>query len=441
MAKGASSSLRQRKPRGAAPAKQRQTGRDKPIHQKANNDDDDEEERLLREAIQENNQNKSIMTSKSFLLTMMLLLVAAVLLLTVSGSSTDASASGRHRRRRLATDTAAVAEDGEGEDTAAVKEEQMVAEEEAREAAGEEFVKSPSGDGKTADDIDTGADEPKSSTKAKSGTDKPKPKPREVLRETDDFEVLEELPHDAQAFTQGLTFDGTNLYESTGLYGHSTVRLVDPATGKSKSKIPMDPQEFGEGMTYYENKDGKGRLIQITWKAKKGYIYDSTTLDKVHEFTYQTYNGEGWGITYDEDKKEFIVSDGSEYLMFWDRDSVEENDTPKTSRNRVPVMRASVENGSSLSSHPIHRINELEFYKGTVLANVWYRDVLLQIDPKSGFVLREYDFASLYTGRDRHADCFNGISLTDVDDELWVTGKLWPKMYRIRLKPEPTGDE
>ena len=267
------------------------------------------------------------------------------------------------------------------------------------------------------------------------------PKPRTPLAVGDHYEVLEKLPHDAGAFTQGLTFDGTRLYESTGLFGRSTVRLVDPQTGKATIKIPMDKRHFGEGMTYYETEEGEGRLIQITWKSRMGFIYNSTDLTEIQRFEYETETGEGWGITYNEKEKEFVVSDGSAWLMFWDRDTLQE-------KRRVQVMLATVvgdsassSSSSNLISRPVTRLNELEWYNGTVLANIWYRDVIVQIRPDTGLVQQSYDFSTLYTNRNRHADCFNGISVTDKKDELWVTGKQWPHMYRIRLIAKEDNDE
>jgi len=237
------------------------------------------------------------------------------------------------------------------------------------------------------------------------------------LRVEDHFIVMKEMPHDADAFTQGLSFDGKNLFEGTGLYHKSELRRVDPDSGEVLQSIPLERQYFGEGITFYTDDDGKRKLIQLTWKKRRGWIYHADTFEMVKEFDYVTKTGEGWGITYDEKNKEFIVSDGSHYLMFWDRDTLEE-------KRRVEVMH---------DGNQISRLNELEFYKGHVLSNVWYQDVLVKIDPKDGKVVRVYDFKNLFPARNRGADCFNGISITENEDELWVTGKQWSKMFRIKL--------
>eukprot|EP00540_Astrosyne_radiata_P014381 CAMPEP_0116836722 /NCGR_PEP_ID=MMETSP0418-20121206/8257_1 /TAXON_ID=1158023 /ORGANISM="Astrosyne radiata, Strain 13vi08-1A" /LENGTH=374 /DNA_ID=CAMNT_0004466529 /DNA_START=61 /DNA_END=1185 /DNA_ORIENTATION=+ len=261
----------------------------------------------------------------------------------------------------------------------------------------------------------------------------PAPLPREETL-PDYYVVLEVLPHDPHAFTQGLTYDGKNLYESTGLFGKSTVRHVEPQTGKVLASAPLHDRQFGEGLAYFETEDGEGRLIQITWQSQKGFIYDSDTFEVLRKFKFETSNNEGWGITYDFENKEFVVSDGSAYLLFWDRDTLKE-------KRRVEVMQHLKTPNGSVLKQPVRRLNELEWFDGFVLANVWYKDVLLRIDPKTGLVVQTYDFAKLYTDRARHADCFNGISVTDKPGELWVTGKLWPYMYRIELHKDNDNDE
>jgi len=241
------------------------------------------------------------------------------------------------------------------------------------------------------------------------------------------YVILDVVPHDPDAFTQGLTYDGKYLYESTGLFGRSSVRIVDPSTGKVLDAIGMDHQQFGEGMTYFKTEKGRGRLIQLTWRSKQGFIYDCQTLDVIRQFTFETSTGEGWGITHDPDAKEFIVSDGSSEIAFWDQNTLQ----PK---RRIQVMQALVdEDNGALLSMKIRDVNELEWDNGSILANVWREDIVLRIDPGSGLVTQVYDFTGLYNGRSRDADTFNGISSTGKKGEFWVTGKRWPNMYRVRL--------
>lgn len=244
----------------------------------------------------------------------------------------------------------------------------------------------------------------------------------------DHYVVLQVLPHDDQAFTQGLTYNNGTLWEGTGLNGHSELRRVDPDTGNVLQSHKLEGKYFGEGITYFEDNDGNDRIIQITWKRQVGWIYDASTFDIIKEFTFSTKTNEGWGITYNEDGKEFVVSDGSSFLFFWDRDTLEE-------KRRIEVIAnvPSKTNPQEIKKEHMIHMNELEWFNGTVLANIWYQDVLIRIDPTSGYVLQVYNFVNLYKDRVSTADCFNGISVTDTKDELWVTGKQWPNMYRIKL--------
>jgi glutaminyl-peptide cyclotransferase len=169
---------------------------------------------------------------------------------------------------------------------------------------------------------------------------------------------------------QGLTYARGQLFESTGLYGKSTVRILDPDTVDVLKTVPMVDSLFGEGMTYY-----KDTLVQITWKSKKGFIYNMTTLETINQFQFSSTNNEGWGITWDRCKDELIVTDGSQYLHFWDPTTMSE-------KRKIPVFR---HDGTKALE-----LNEIEFWRGRVLANVWYEDVLLVIDPETGKVEKEY---------------------------------------------------
>jgi glutamine cyclotransferase len=148
---------------------------------------------------------------------------------------------------------------------------------------------------------------------------------------------------------QGLTFANGILYESTGLYGHSKVRILDPSTGETQKSINLDPKFFAEGMTYW-----KGKLIQITWKSQQGFVYNATTLEQIEYFQFNTTENEGWGITYDWCKDEFIVTDGSPFLHFWNPKNLKE-------KRKIQVKRM---NGS-----PAKELNEIEYWRGRLLVS------------------------------------------------------------------------
>ena len=292
-----------------------------------------------------------------------------------------------------------------------------------------------------------------------------------ILRSSVDYDLLEIVPHDTSSFTQGLTYFDGHIYEGTGLEQQSSLMKHDPTNQmRTLKKIPITPSHlFGEGISHYYvwttdeygNQTKEHRLIQLTWKNKVGKIYSLPDMELIKEFTYNTVTGEGWGITFVPHTNEFYVSDGSEYLMIWDATTLEE-------KRRIIVT---FDRGQGNINH-VKYLNELEFvdfapasqiivdegqqcsettcsdngFTSTmkILANVWYQDVLISIDPDLGKVSRVYDLRDIYPHdeREKHgSDCLNGISVTgkerrDPDEllEVWVTGKLWPKMFRIQLR-------
>jgi glutamine cyclotransferase len=196
------------------------------------------------------------------------------------------------------------------------------------------------------------------------------------------FEVVEELPHDSKAYTQGLTYFDGLLFESTGIYGESTIRTLDPNTGAVISSHALDAQYFAEGLVYMPF--ANNQLIQLTWQSKTGFVYDRDSLlaqtsnspaNPESLFGYTTTTGEGWGITYSDETNELIVSDGSSFLHFWDPLTLQET-------HKVEVIRQ--------AGDPASKINELEFWRGRVLANVWLTDIILVIHPETGVVEKEY---------------------------------------------------
>mmetsp|Transcript_27466 Transcript_27466/g.55491 ORF Transcript_27466/g.55491 Transcript_27466/m.55491 type:complete len:631 (+) Transcript_27466:101-1993(+) len=192
------------------------------------------------------------------------------------------------------------------------------------------------------------------------------------------FEVLEQVIHDETSFTQGISYgDDGIIYETTGLYGSSKVRRINPETFEVEMSVDTERKYFGEGSTFYRDADGNGRIIEITWREQTGFIYDSETLEIIDDFEYSTSppRHEGWGITYDEGNREFIVSDGSQFLFFWDRDTLEV-------KRKVQVTR--------FDGRPQGQLNELEFMDGLVCCNIWHVDEIICVDPSSGKSVWEY---------------------------------------------------
>ena len=179
---------------------------------------------------------------------------------------------------------------------------------------------------------------------------------------------------------QGLSYsdDDNAIFETTGLYGQSKVRRINPSTFDIELSIDIAGTYFGEGSTFYTDGDGNGRLIEITWMEQTGFMYDSTTLETLEQFEYTTTperGNEGWGITYDASKEEFIVSDGSQFLYFWDRDTLAE-------KRKVAVTR--------FHGGEQQLLNELEYMGGLVCCNIWFCDEIICVDPMTGQSVREY---------------------------------------------------
>jgi glutamine cyclotransferase len=224
------------------------------------------------------------------------------------------------------------------------------------------------------------------------------------------FSVVRSFPHDRQAFTQGLIFRNGVLYEGTGLNGRSGIRKVALESGQVLQMQPLDAQYFGEGITEW-----KGALIQLTWRSEIGFVYDLATFERRKTFPYR---GEGWGITHDGTR--LIMSDGSSQLRFLDPDTFKET-------GRVTVRD---------SNGPVSDVNELEFVKGEVFANVWQTDRIARISPKDGRVTGWIDLTNLLPASERVTDAvLNGTAYDASADRLFVTGKLWPRLFEITLVP------
>jgi glutaminyl-peptide cyclotransferase len=224
------------------------------------------------------------------------------------------------------------------------------------------------------------------------------------------YTVVHTYPHDPEAFTEGLFYLNGFLYESTGLEGKSDIRKVQLNTGKVLQRHAIDPKYFGEGIIAW-----KGRLAELTWQTQIGFTYDLTTFKPRSTFHYA---GEGWALTHDD--KRIIMSDGTPQLRFLDPATLAE-----TGRLNV-----------TLNGRPLAMLNELEWVKGEVLANVWQTNYIVRIDPKTGAVTGVIDLSSLMAqeqAKGRPIDVLNGIAYDAEHDRLFVTGKLWSALYEIKL--------
>ena len=225
------------------------------------------------------------------------------------------------------------------------------------------------------------------------------------------YSIVNIYPHDPAAFTQGLVYADGVLYEGTGLRGQSTLRKVALETGIVLQLHELPDEYFGEGVTVFGD-----RIIQLTWQANVGFIYDRESFLPLDEFYY---DAEGWGITHDG--KHLIISDGTAVLHFFDPYSYTE----------VYQIEVRDENG------PVSNLNELEFVKGEILANVYTTDRIARIHPQTGKVTGWIDLSGILPPQDRSqsVDVLNGIAYDAENDRLFVTGKFWPKLFEIQLLP------
>ena len=225
----------------------------------------------------------------------------------------------------------------------------------------------------------------------------------------DGYRIIQAYPHDQHAFTQGLIYLDGHLYESTGIEGQSTLREEDLETGRIQRMQLVADKYFAEGLT-----DWKNTLIQLTWQNHIAFVYDRATFRLLRTFHY---NGEGWGLTHDE--KSLILSDGTATLRFFDPDSFKE------------VRRITVTDHGK----PIKALNELEYVHGEIYSNVWHTDRIARISPATGRVIGWIDFQGLMPRDLLSSDeaVLNGIAYDATRNRLFVTGKLWPKIFEIRV--------
>jgi glutaminyl-peptide cyclotransferase len=229
----------------------------------------------------------------------------------------------------------------------------------------------------------------------------------------DTCQVVHSYPHDTHAFTQGLVFVDGHLYESTGIAGQSSLRMENLTTGEILRFREVPGKYFAEGLTNW-----KDTLIQLTWESHTAFVYDRATFRLLRTFQY---DGEGWGLT--QDGKNLILSDGTATLRFIDPENFRE------------VRRIAVKS----HSRPVTQLNELEFVRGEILANIWHSDRIARISPSTGKVLGWIDLAGLLPENQRSGPeaVLNGIAYDAATGRLFVTGKLWPRIFEIKIIPRP----
>ena len=225
------------------------------------------------------------------------------------------------------------------------------------------------------------------------------------------YRVVRTFPHDPLSFTQGLEFRDGVLYEGTGLNGQSKLRKVRLETGEVLQQRAIAETYFGEGITVLRK-----QIFQITYTTQTGFVYDKATFKPLRSFRYA---GEGWGLT--NDGTRVYMSDGSSEIRVWDGDQLKES-------RRIKVRDGGRE---------VRHLNELEWVKGEIYANIWQTDRIARISPLDGRVIGWIDLTGLLSERERIAgtDVLNGIAYDAATDRLFVTGKLWPKLFEIQLVP------
>ncbi len=223
------------------------------------------------------------------------------------------------------------------------------------------------------------------------------------------YKVRKTYRHDAAAYTQGLFFRDGNLYEATGLKGASSIRKVNPQTGEVLQSFAVAEHIFGEGITYFDNK-----IIQLSWQAEKGYVYDYQTFAPISEFAY---SGEGWGLCNDE--QYLYMTDGSHRIKVLDPQSFAVLKTINVCDDKGRVKY----------------LNETEYFDGAIYANIYQYDKIAKIDPKTGKVLAYINLKGLLPASDYlpETDVLNGIAYDKVGDRIFVTGKNWPKLFEVKF--------
>ena len=229
------------------------------------------------------------------------------------------------------------------------------------------------------------------------------------------YKVVAKLPHSTESYTEGFFYRDGMFYEGTGLNGHSALLVTQPETGKVMQRLELDPKYFGEGIV-----DWGPYLYEWTWQTHIGFIYDRFSLRKIREFTY---TGEGWGMT--RTATQIVTSDGTSTLRFRDPESFKE------------VRNIVVRDGK----HAVEQLNELEYIKGEIYANVWHSDRIARISPADGHVIAWIDLTGILPEDQKinAESVLNGIAYDAQHDRLFVTGKQWPAIFEIKVvEPKST---
>jgi len=246
---------------------------------------------------------------------------------------------------------------------------------------------------------------------AHTGFSETRPRPRPSPTPEYTFRIIHTFPHDSTAFTQGLAWRDGFLYEGTGLKGASSLRKVRLETGEVVRRLDLAPDLFGEGITFYKNE-----IVQLTWLSEKGFVYAADDFRLLRQFSYQ---GEGWGLAANDRSNEIFMSDGTAEIRVLDGGTLTEK------------RRFTVRDGAK----PIDQLNELEYVEGEIFANVWQSDRIARISPQTGQVLGWIDLTGLLGPMYRREGgaVLNGIAYDPIHKRLFVTGKLWPTVFEIRL--------
>lgn len=237
----------------------------------------------------------------------------------------------------------------------------------------------------------------------------------DIVPEKFTYKIINIYPHSKTFFTEGLEFYDGYIYESTGENGSSGIYKVNLAGGNVLKSVELDKKYFGEGITILNNK-----IYQLTYKAKKGFIYDLNSFALIDSFEFNTSTNEGWGLT--NDSKNLIMSDGSQFLTWLNPEDFS------------VVKRVEVGNNKTIFKN----VNELEFINGVIYANIYTAEIIVQIDPETGRILSEISFPDMikmYHNQKDRIDLMNGIAYDDKNNRLFVTGKLWPKLFEIEIVP------
>ena len=249
-----------------------------------------------------------------------------------------------------------------------------------------------------------------------------------------DYKLIREFNHDSKSFTQGLVIKDGYIYESGGLYSKSTIRKVDTNTGKVLQIKKLPNHFFAEGITIIN-----GLIYMLTWRENTLLIFDQHTFELKDMRSFKTHSGQGWGIAFDGEN--LITSDGSHMLTKFKLPTIS-----SSSNNPKPLMKFGMWRLAKpleiitstpviYKSKPLKKINDLEYVNGKLYANIWYEDVIVEIDPNTGTVINTINMSELYPKNERSktADCLNGIAYNSSDNSFLLTGKLWDKYYHVKF--------